>query len=578
MAHDIAAKSNLVHLPKTEPLALPVPAPLDLAHIPFLRVMPIRERGEDAVAVDDLMSGGPPPEDRVLPQKYWKTRLRYSSEEYIYDVDVQGCAVAGFPTVGDGDLLLALFKLIDAHNITDGRLDGISYQDIIRAKGASSGGGKNIADIDAGLYRLSRVTYWTRINHEIEQTALKLKGGGRGVYPLLPNTALNLGQRIDEEGANNILTYNRRRIIRAQGGEPSTYISTLRINPTLVDRAIAGWVAWIDYDRYQRIRSSIGKRLYWLLAGHAALAIPADPAWIFPLDLLGSLLLVQGGKASRLRDQVMNAAREMQELGILAKADFISPSRGKYNMLFVPGPPLEFAGFLRGVGILDLNNTRTLMGLLGYFGFQGNQARTLLEGRLDRVREALYYCVYLCDTEQQDKIKKSWTAFILHAVKNDITWRGDIKFVKWLREKQGISVDDMSGRLSDALLPAPKVREAGDAIQLPPVERPEVRRCEVQPRDIKAKEIWDSTLDAILDRVMSSRRIAIEHLAPYDIEGDRLVCVADDEWFFELARKEDTIEAASIVLMGATSGTICKLSVVMKNEIAEAQEEGDQGG
>jgi hypothetical protein len=396
--------------------ALPIPAPLDLVEIPFVRA---------TYKLEDRDAAG------NLPVEAYKiTHETASADGGRYRVTIQGSAEHGLPYGNDGDILVALFKLLDQHKLTDGLFPSPSVRMIADALGLPMTG-QNAERIRGALARFGHVRFETRRIFHADEIARAITEG-EGAAPVTPDTALRKrpGKAAQQEEVTWLLQYRwETSYDRTEEGEQR--IRHLWVNPVWVAQAIAGWAAWIDTAVYGGLPGPIARRLYQLTASFAARGRPSP--WMFTLEDLRAACAMSGtAEPKKIRDRLLKAGEALRQQAILARFDVESPKKGQYVFSVEPGPVLQIASALRGVGLLDLHEARIQMLMLHHFGVNARVARQLVRDQGHQVYWVLAYMVY---REEIGETVDNSGGFIRRLVQEGYNPRGDDAFGRWYERR-----------------------------------------------------------------------------------------------------------------------------------------------
>lgn len=423
--------------------ALPIPAPLDLVEIPFIRA---------TYKLEDRDAAG------NLPVEAYKiTHETTSADGSRYRVTVQGSAEHGLPYGNDGDILVALFKLLDHHKLVDGLFPSPSVRMIADALGLPMTG-QNAERIRGALARFGHVRFETRKVFRAEELAGAITRG-EDASPVAPDSAVPRRQAkaAQQEEVTWLLQYRwETSYDRKEDGEQR--IRHLWVNPIWVAQAIAGWAAWIDTGVYGELSGPIARRLYQLMASFAARGRPAP--WLFGLEELRAACAMSAtSEPKKVRDRLVKAGEALQEQGVLARFDLRSPKKGQYVFTAEPGPVLQVASALRGVGLLDLHEARVQMLLLSHFGVNARVARQLVREQAHQVYWVLAYMVY---RENLGEKVDNAGGFIRRLVQEGYNPRGDDGFQRWYDRRMSALATAV-----EETPPAPKLPAGSESISEP---------------------------------------------------------------------------------------------------------------
>ncbi|CAN5787404.1 hypothetical protein BH23GEM5_BH23GEM5_24070 [soil metagenome] len=411
----VSASYELLLAERTGP-ALPVPAPLDLVEIPFIRA---------TYKLEDRDTDG------NLPIEAYKIVHETTSlDGGRYRVTIQGSAEHGLPYGNDGDILVALFKLLDQHKLVDGLFPNPSVRMIADALGLPMTG-QNAERIRGALARFAHVRFETRQIYRAEEVARAIMDG-EDAAPTVPDSLVRRrgGKAASQEEVTWLLQYRwETSYDRSEEGEQR--IRHLWVNPIWVSQAIAGWAAWIDTAVYGELSGPIARRLYQIMASFAARGRPGP--WLFGMEALrAACAMSAGSEPKKVRDRLVKAGEALQQQGILARFDVQSPKKGQYRFTVEPGAVLEVASALRGVGLLDLHEVRLQLLLLNRFGVSSRVARQLVREQAHQVYWVLAYMVY---REEIDEPADNPGGFIRRLVQDGYNPRGDDGFQRWYERR-----------------------------------------------------------------------------------------------------------------------------------------------
>lgn len=444
---------------------LPVGAALDIVRLPLVLALKkrpgaVEDDDDPAVTLDDEQLTSLP----VLAPELYELSYHYTDRFGVqHRVLISADHRLGLPYGQDGDVLIALFRLIDEDRqrvlagqparVIDGEFVGITVRAIARAMGHENVHGKLMRRIRAALRRLAFVRILTA-STEFRDTgdiASALLTGAPGAHPVLPargrsaDRAQPLGKgarrfrRKDlpapsarEEDVTWVLEY-RWRTEYLRGPDGDNWIVHLRLNPRWFNQAVSGWVAWIDTERYRALGGPLAKRLYQLMAVEAAYGTIAP--WTFSLDALRRACAIsERRQANDVVKSLVPAAEELCALEILSSVEHRKVKRGEHELTFVPGRTLVLASLLRGSAAADLHETRVQLAFLRAFGVDASLARTLIEVDAAAVHEALAYALYLKETAPQE-VQRSWSRMIVERIEQKRTNAGVVGFEAWKKRR-----------------------------------------------------------------------------------------------------------------------------------------------
>lgn len=522
------------------------PLPVDVTDIPFI----LPNAPPDA----DTESGKVP--ERASYQQY---TLRTLSGGRL-NVRVMGDPKYGIP---GGEYAfktwISLFSLIDRHGFYDGRFEKPSVQMIADVIGAGKGG-ESWRSIQKALLCLRGV----QVSAEAVERTRQLELAIVDRETVLPVHVLR--ERLKDPMLRPLemdCSLDRKRVRPVDPDDPrwkSTeagelyqeefLVDRLWVHPLLVESAMEGWVAWIDTERFCALRSTIAMRLYLLFAGRAARARQPAESWVDSLGYLWAVCgLAEGNRPATVKKRIEAAGEMLVELGVL-KSVSTRGGRGKYACEFVPGPELRLVSWLYGVRPTDMDDTRMLMVLLVKFGFSKEQARDVLETHGDHAHHILQYAVYL-EQANPGFIKKTWSGWILNALEERRSYTSDRGFARWMKN---------GGR---------KEAQAEPAQQALPITTAGEGRCKIEPRDTEAADIWAALAAGVLDGLPTAARLHVEHLAPYAIEGDTLICCGTNSFSMEWVEKKYTAEIEDALARVAAGTPLRRFRVRPAARVAE---------
>lgn len=491
---------------------LPIPAPLDLAEIPFIRAASKLEKRD---------------ENGNLPIEAYKLSYEIvGAHGSRYRMLVQGSAEEGLPYGRDGDILLALFKLIDQHRLVDGVFPSPSVRMIADALGLPMNG-QNAERIRGALLRFSHVRIETRQVFRAEDLAESIRNREVDQHPVQPDRGIprRTGTKPAREEEVVWLLQYRWKITYDRVPDGEAWIQHLWVNPLWVAQAVAGWAAWIDTAVYTSLGGSLARRLYQIMAACAARGRP--PAWTYDLDELWMACGISSNRRrNEVRDDLMKAGAELCDQGVLRRFNYESGKRGQYTLFAEPGPRLEIAQALRGVGLLDLEETRIQLLLLSQLGINATVARQLVEQGSHQLYWVLCYTLYRRELacEGRGTPIENPGGFIRRLAQEGFNPRSDEGFLRWYERQMAASELPLS-----QLTPTPSpALPASSAPTLPPFE--------VEPRDTEAAEHWAAVIEGWTDpNPMLS--VALSQIAPYAVEGEVLACLASMDLYARWVRE-----------------------------------------
>jgi hypothetical protein len=504
--------------------ALPSPVALQLLDIPF--VLPLKQLPERV--------------DGLLPRWAYEVRMTLAGADRTrYEVRVSGDPTFGLPFGQDADVLLALFKILEAepghHDLGTGTLASPSYQMICRAMGKSPTG-RRFREIRDALARLAGVRIYSRVTIDKTVHAARVLAA-EGTAPEVP-TASTARRDVTHEMRWLIEYRSTERTDAARAaardedadGDPDArqtqmWIQHLAVNPFWVAQAVSGWAGWIDVERHARLKSPTARRLYQICAATAARQIAAP--WAFAEDALTAACLLTTSatkKPTKVRQQLEDAAAELREAGLLASAAWHGPRRGPKTLEVQPAPLLQFADLLRGIGLTDPPDFRVQYAVLRHFGVTPSKARALLADHPGQVGEVLLRACHLEATDP-GAIEKSWAGWVVHHVQAATSFRGEVDFQRWrssalaaLGPASPAGVGTAAGGSARAALPA------GTAAAAEPAATTALRaHYALPPADPAAQARWEAALAEILPTVSPFELYGLEVSVPIASSDAELV-------------------------------------------------------
>ena len=535
-----------------------VPAPLDLAQVPFVLASlrapsaPGRTTGADEDPPEaesderdaDFLERLP-----ILPPEAWQAKYELVERfGRTVTIRVEGHSRLGMPRGRDLDVLLAVLALYaedyqavlagKPSRLVDGALADVSVNEILTAMGVERKERNATASrrVRQALRRFGYLKFTStgRVFRDASADAAALVGGDPAARPRVPDRAAGGRGRAGgdvvavEEEITHLLEYAwRLSYERSAAGE--LRITRLKLNARFHEHLITGWVAWIEAERYRALSSPLARRLYVLLAGEAASGRPAP--WVFDLRALRAACGVLPSRyANEIKRDLVRAADELVGVGVLAAGlGATSPKKGEWLLTFEPGPALALAALLRGTSVVDLTGDRAQLAFLHYFGFEDVGARALLAASPHAVYDALCFALYVRETDPA-RVTRSWRGFILDRVTANRPNTGDVGFAAWAAK-----------RLAPATEPggAPNGRGAGRAA--PGTGDPGVRAAESATGPAApdlgatfvgeplAVAVWATLRDLLPESATASMpdRQLIGHLVPVAITAGVLVLGTD---------------------------------------------------
>lgn len=488
------------HLPARHGLTPTLTAlPLDLSEVPFVlstRRLPRVKNGEP------------------LPLQYQRIEHEWQTPEGArHRITITGDPQLGLPH-GRMDMLvlLALMELAGRQVAQDGYFEGrlhTSFREIAAAIGNDNPNKTVFKAIKDAIRRFHAIRVVGRVIREAEQLALAILSGDAA-----PESPTRTVMRIRSETGEHppiIVGYRwtEEKYLVQDKEHREGYRQVLHwidLNPKFVQQAIAGWAAWIDRKLVRQLNSDCAIRLYILLAGQAAQEVDGNPEWRFGLEFLRSSCGLTTTQKTEVRRTLARAFEELTTHSI------IHDIRGSNDIYYLrPGPVLKAAHLLRGVGVLDAPDTQILVALMRRFGIDPSISRPLIAEKPRVVYRVLAYATYLEETNPK-VIKKSWSGYILHAIKRNLMYENDVGFFRWLENGCRDPV-----RTTD---PAPNSREN------PAAKNPDIA-YHVPAEDSIAPDLWALVRSEILEDPEISRlqmtTTMLYHMAPVRVDGDTLV-------------------------------------------------------
>ena len=561
---------------RTGQAAVPaVPAPLDLAQVPFVLASlrapgaPGRAKGEDEDPPEaesderdaDFLERLP-----VLPPEAWQAR--YELVERFgrkVTIRVEGHSRLGMPRGRDLDVFLAVLALYaedyqavlagKPSRLVDGALADVSVNEILTAMGVDRKERNATASrrVRQALRRFGYLTFTStgRVFRDVSAEAAALVGGDPNARPRVPDRGTAGrgrsagGVLAVEEEVTHLLEYAwRLSYDRSAAGE--LRITRLKLNARFHEHLVTGWVAWIEADRYRALSSPLARRLYVLLAGEAASGRSAP--WVFDLRALRAACGVLPSRyANEVKRDLVRAADELAGVGVLGSGlGAASPKTGEWLLTFEPGPALALAALLRGTSVVALTRDRAQLAFLHDFGFADAGARALLAASPHAVYDALCFALYVRETDPA-RVTRSWRGFILDRVTANRPNTGDVGFAAWAAKRLVVpaSPDSTSaaGRgetTSIAASPAPAVAppDLGAVFTGEPL----------------AAALWTTLRDLLPESATASmsERQLVGHLVPVAVTDGTLVLGTDLFVAPSTVRRVRTAVAAALADLAAS--------------------------
>jgi hypothetical protein len=608
---------------------LPHPIPAGLLTLPIFRA---------------AVKRGTPDAAGRLPESAWRTRVVAAEPAGRFSVyDIAGDPRQGLPYGGDGDVLLALAAIADTTD-AEGRpcvdpgtgvFAAPSLRMIARVLGLEMS--KDRAErIKGALERLAavriRVTRVRQLDGARPAELLALPAGNS--YPIwldTPGAALPGAPRAaatddggggagarrraraggdplavpaegawvtEAEASEYLITYAwRTDYHRSPRGED--WISKLTINPTLLAQGERGWVGWIDCPTHAKLTRPIAKRLYQLAATAEARQAPLR----FELGALRQLCGIAAAspnvRTAHVRDDLLAAAAELSEHDVLAGAEAVEVARGRYVFHLEAGPRLKVAGWLRGLGRLDLTEHRVQRLLLASLDVAPRVAERLVAESAGQVQRMLAYVLYLRD---RGRPVKAPGRYVVEGVAEGWSYETNDDFQRWLRERtqaarETLAIAGASGRgngggtpergpdgapahgappseapphgrgraraavpatpiVSPVLVPSgvaedggagARAHDAGPALELPAVSA-------------EVAEWWRSVVATVAPTLHALPRAYLERVRPAAHAGVALLVVASSDGERDrLTREADRLAEAAAAVSG---GAVCEVLVL----------------
>ncbi len=534
-----------------------VPAPLDLAQVPFVLAslrapaLPGRSKGED----DDPPEAETDERDAdflerlpVLPVEAWQAKYELIERfGRTVTIRVEGHSRLGMPRGRDLDVFLAVLALYaedyqavlagKPSRLVDGALADVSVNEILTAMGVDRKERNATASrrVRQALRRFGYLKFTStgRVFRDASGEAAAIVGGEPGARPRVPDRAASGRGRSAgdgvvaiEEEVTHLLEYAwRLSYERSATGE--LRITRLKLNARFHEHLVTGWVAWIEADRYRALSSPLARRLYVLLAGEAASGRPAP--WAFDLRALRAACGVLPSRyANEVKRDLVRAADELVGVGVLAAGlGATSPKKGEWVLTFEPGPALALAALLRGTSVIDLTSDRAQLAFLHYFGFDDAGARALLAASPHAAYDALCFALYVRETDP-GRVTRSWRGFVLDRVAANRPNTGDVGFATWAAARLVPASDAVGAPAGNAAVRPPTV--------VAPNVDPEVAGAAAAaelaaslPGDARAVAVWALLRDLLPEGATASmpERQLLGHLVPVSLADGMLVLGTD---------------------------------------------------
>lgn len=501
---------------------LPIATPLDLAELPIVR------------SVQKLEA----PIDGELPPEAYRSRVRLTGPSGTrIEFVLEGSTEAGLPYGYDGEVLQALFTLINERGAADGVIRNPSLRMIADILGVPMTG-KQAARVRSALFRLGNVKIISRIARDAE-LARQIEAGE--ATPRVPSSRRSLDETTAVMHLLDVV------YTKVPGGDDR--LDYIAINPIFIEQGIAGWVAWIDMEAFTGLRRPIAQRLYGLAAAQCAHGRPTP--WTYDLEHLKALC----GMSSKtpLREVKRNVEANGQvlvEQGILSSLTVTKVRSGKYQVAMEPGRLLSVARLLRGAGLLDLQEIRMQLMLLSAIGISGELARTLVRDNAEATYWALAYLLYSQEGSTEEERIRSPSGFVLATVRNGSNLAADQRFARWHERK----VREASTPAASAERPAEAPR------RLVPLESAPF------PADPGAVPIWEGVRRSV-EAAHADRPITATMLASVyadRIEGNTLICQTRNAFTHDWVRGAAMAVELSRHLSETTEGQLKELRVRLR--------------
>jgi hypothetical protein len=357
-----------------------------------------------------------------------------------FQVDVQGDQAHGLPNQWDMDYLLALFSLADHGfvNLETGEVHASrrSLRALLRAACKDEEGGKAGEAVKTFLRRWGGVHVTTRARIDYGPEAAEVQGGG------MPVVVSGRVDRRERETTHFVLEYEFERL--TIGGHTTDTLTRLRINPVWLSQNVAGVSAWLDVATHNGLNSVWAKRIYQVLAAHAAqeTTLPWTLRMSMPafLDLLG--VRDRSRPLAKQAELITAACRSLVAVGVLReggtellKGTRRSATGSQYFVTLVPGATLIGLGLFRGVSTRDSDETRLYLTHLRAYGFRPAEARALLASDPARVRTMLRRAVFE-QVVRSKQMTSSWAGWLRTGVKEGWQFDQDPEFIEWVAEQE----------------------------------------------------------------------------------------------------------------------------------------------
>jgi hypothetical protein len=585
--------------------ALPQPIPAGALTLPLFR------------AAVKLPKAGP---DGMLPESAWRTQVvvAESSADRVVLYEITGHPKLGLPYGSDGDVMLAVMALADGVDDATGRprvnpMTGEflapSANQILGVLGLSPSG-QQYERVRAALARLAFVriagTRLRRLDEAPAHLEPVVLNAGNALTSLTPPSrkeasgsgmtgrrsrrgAAAAGQLADvlaERGGGTwipevekvdwLLAYEvRREFDRRITGE--SWISKLQINPALLAQGEHGWVGWVDCRTHAAL-NPVAKRLYQLVA----LATARQAALRFDVATLRQLCGMAERKPAEIRDDLLRAAHELQAHDIIEGAEAVSPRRGQYALYLTPGLRLRVAGWLRGVGTLDLTERRVQRMLLASCDVAPATADRLVRQAAGRVHQMLAVVLYRRD---RNRPVQNPARYIEDGVAQGWSYETNADFQQWLQERTEqartqllataagtgsrvvppVRVSTPPAVWDGAELEGQRVRTGRLPVVPPTEDVPPAERAIPLPTlptpDESVLRLWNDIVMTVGPSLHALPRDYLAHTRPVRVSGWTLLTVSRSDLEAQrLAREVPALSAAAAVGSGGSVREVLVLS------------------
>jgi hypothetical protein len=459
----------------------------------------------------------------------------------IYTVTVSGDSILGLPYGADWKTWLAILRWVDEEGVDlDGRLRGVSAYRLLEMAGRTRGSTTQNRMIEA-IQRLRHVDITASLLYIPEQLHLEIVEGRR---PLLLPGHVDLRRVVEEQarggGAEREISRNMF-LLNAEIDRPRSSSSKspgqlvdLRINTEILKHVAVGWVTWIHVATHSALQSVTALRLYHLVASYMSRGA-APPFRVRSSDLED---LLGPDRPHRRHTAVLRALDELRRLDVLDGFDVLGTgARAVYVMH--PGLYLRQAKNLRGCGLHDTPENRVLLGALAHYGVAPPEARRWIAEDEEQALESVLYVVWCQLSAPAEKRLDNPAGFLTWSRKTR-SRQNEVPFQRWLRSATGITYESPA-RAPQMMLRLP---EPAFSIQA--------------PRD--GSPLALARFEALKELVRSHEELRewrpwLLHLAPLSMEGDLLVLITSNSFFYERKRESFTrmaTEKISLLSEGAT--------------------------